>query len=116
MTDAADAGGITLAFVLGQLAVAPLSFGLALRSTGLRLAALLRQLAPGLLAAAVAFALVALLRPLLEPGLAAAARLLLLGATYAGAVALLLAQSCGTRLRTEWADLAAAARPKERLA
>lgn len=116
LTDAADAGGITLAFVLGQLAVAPLSFGLALRSTGLRLAALLRQLAPGLLAAAAAFALVALLRPLLEPGLAAATRLLLLGATYAGAVALLLAQTCGTRLRTEWADLAAAARPKERLA
>lgn len=108
LTGAGDAGGMTLAFVLGQLAVAPLSFGLALHATGLRGAVLAAQLVPGGLGAGAAFGLVTALRPLLDADLAPAARLLLLGGAYTLALAALLGLLCGRRLRAEWRDLAPA--------
>ncbi|MBX3606140.1 MAG: oligosaccharide flippase family protein [Piscinibacter sp.] len=106
LADAASPGAMTLAFVLGQMAVAPLSFGAALHATGASVRTLLRQLAPGGLAAAGAFGAVELLRTQVDPGVDAASRGLLLGTAYVVGYALLIGLTGGRRLQLELRDIA----------
>ncbi len=95
---------LALAFVLSQLAVTPLSFGLAMRLLGLRLRELLSALWPGWLAALIAWASVAGARPLLN-GQAGYWQWLLLATLYFALVLGGLGLFAGRRVWIEIEDL-----------
>lgn len=103
----ASVGELALAYVLSQLAVTPLSFAAALRVTRTPAAEMLRQLRPGLLAAALAFVGVLAMRPVLAEVLGDAVRGALLAVLFVALYALSIGLLCSRRLVFELRGIAA---------
>ncbi len=95
-------GELALAYVISQLAVAPYSFVLVMGATQLRVSTMLRQLAPGLLAAALAHFVVGATRGVLaDYALPTLMMAVLLSVVFAVCHLVLLLLICGPRLREQ---------------
>lgn len=107
--EATSVGQLALAYVVAQLAVTPLSFAATLRFTGTPLAALLQQLRPGLLGAALGYAAVLAARPWVAQQVDGVGRAALLAALFALAAGGAIALQCPRRLMFELRGIAAGA-------
>lgn len=99
----ASVGSLTSIFILSQLLVFPFSFAAAMRATHSRSGDVVTQIIPGLLAAAVAFGVVLVLRnSMLEEFINVVSRSLALGAIFCGLFLLIIVFLCKERLIAEF--------------
>jgi O-antigen/teichoic acid export membrane protein len=108
-----NVGGLALVFLLAQLFVSPFSFFAGMRQCGASLRAVAAELLPGVVAAAVGYALVFALRPVvaLQVG-APIVQLALLAGLFTSAVAIALLLICPGRLQVETRFLLSALRAR----